>query len=66
MVMQKREYPHTGRTPKVRSEGESGSRVITIPKGVAEKLDLDADERPEGIYFDDDDRSVRFKFDDGE
>jgi hypothetical protein len=63
MGMQKREYPHTGRNPKVRGEGESGSRVITIPMGVADRLDLDPGERPSEIYFDDDGRSVRFEFD---
>lgn len=62
MARQKRGHPHTGRTPKVRGEGESDSKVITIPKGVAEEIGLCCDELPAEITFDPDERSVTFEF----
>jgi len=62
MAGQKREFPHTGRTPKVRGEGESESKVITIPMGVAERLGLVAGEEPEEISYDPEAREVSFQF----
>lgn len=62
MAIEKRSHPHTGRTPKVRGEGGSDSKVITIPKGIADKLDLSTGERPSDIVFDPDGREVSFQF----
>lgn len=57
--MGKREYP-AHRPPKVRRQG--GSLIQAHPKDVAEKLELEEDERPAAIRYDPDTRTLEYEF----